>query len=356
MKKLISMYRADYLKISVFAISFFLISDSIMAIKADTLFNSDEVIKMELRSDFSAIQVDRVDNPQYHEGELIYQTPDGTAIKLSVKVMARGNFRRDPENCSFPPLALNFKKNEVKNTLFDNQDKLKLVTPCQYDRYVIDEYLVYKLYNQVTDRSFKVRLVSILYFDTGKGKKLFEKYSFFIEHEDQVAERNNSVEIDKILTPYDLDWETFRKTAFFQYMIGNKDWYVTSRRNIVIMQPNDTTLAPYAIPYDFDFAGFINADYTRPKDVPVEFLATRRVYKGLCYDAREYNEVFALFKSLRPVFESVMDDMPLISKFDKGQHKVYLSSFYEIIENKEMIRQEFQDKCETRKAYNVPEI
>ncbi len=195
---------------------------------------------------------------------------------------------------NFPPLALNFKKNEVKNTLFDNQDKLKLVTPCDYDRYVIDEYLIYKMYNLVTERSFNVRLVNILYFDTGKGKKLFEKYSFFIEHDDQVAERNNSFEVDKNLTPYSLERKIFRNMAVFQYMAGNKDWYVTSKRNIVIMQPNDSTQPPYAIPYDFDFSAFIDADYTKPRDVPDEYLATRRVYKGLCYTDAEYNEVFAL--------------------------------------------------------------
>jgi hypothetical protein len=333
----------------------FFVTTSAEADKTDTLFLSDEIINIELRSDFSAIQKDRIENPQYHDGELIYHTPEGKAIKLFVKVMARGNFRRDPKNCDFPPLALNFKKNEVKNTLFDNQDKLKLVTPCQYDRYVIDEYLIYKMYNLVTDRSFKVRLVNILYFDTGKGKKLFEKYSFFIEHEDQVAERNNSIEVDRNLTPYDLQSETFRNMAFFQYMAGNKDWYVTSRRNIVLMQPNDTTQAPYAIPYDFDFSAFISADYTKPKDVPDEYLATRRVYKGLCYNTSEYNEVFGLYKSLRPRFESVIDDMPMISKSDKLGHHGYLNSFYKIIESKEMIKQEFVDKCETRKLYNLPE-
>jgi hypothetical protein len=139
-------------------------------------------------------------------------------------------------------------------------------------------------------------------------------------------------------------------------MIGNKDWHITSRRNVVLMQPNDTTLATYAIPYDFDFSAFINADYTLRKEVPAEYLATRRVYKGLCYSDAEYNEVFAFYKSLRHAFESTMDEMPIISKSDKVRHRAYLSSFYKIIESKEMIRQEFQDKCETRKDYNLPEI
>jgi hypothetical protein len=355
MRQLFCFLRVYFVKLSAIILMLFFISNPVDAVKADTLFLSDEIINIELRSDFTAIQKDRVENPQYHDGELIYHTPDGKEVKLFVKVMARGNFRRDPKNCNFPPLMLNFRKNEVKKTLFDNQDKLKLVTPCNYDRYVIDEYLVYKMYNLITDKSFKVRLANILYFDTGKGKKLFEKYSFFIEHEDQVAERNNSFEINRNFTPYALESGTFRNLAVFQYMVGNKDWYVTSKRNIVIMQPNDTTQLPYAIPYDFDFSAFIDADYTKPKDVPDEYLATRRVYKGLCYTTTGYNEVFALFKSLKPRFESAIDDMPMISKSDKLGHHGYLNSFYKTIENKELIRQEFLEKCETRKLYNLPE-
>jgi hypothetical protein len=344
-----------FLKFSVIAVLNVFLSGPAIASDPDTLFRSDEIINIELRADFSAIQVDRVENPGYHDGELIYQAKDGKTVKLPVKVEARGDFRRDPVNCSFPPLLLNFKIREVKNTLFDNQDKLKLVTPCHNDIDVIDEYLIYKMYNKVTDRSFKVRLVNILYFDTGKGKKLFEKYSFFIEHEDQVAERNNSHEIIKFLTPYDLDSKLFRETAFFEYMVGNSDWHLSSRRNVVILQPNDTTQLPYAIPYDFDFAGFVNAEYTKPKDVPEEFLVERRAYKGLCYTTEEYNEVFTTFRSLKPLFESVINDMPLIPKTNKSRDIAYLKKFYKIIEDNDMVKQEFIDKCQSRKTYNLPE-
>jgi hypothetical protein len=331
------------------------ITNTVLADKTDSLFKSDELVNIELRSDFSAIQVDRVENPQYHDGELIYHSPDGQTIKFSVKVRARGAFRRDPKNCSFPPLNVVFKKSEVKNTLFVNQHKLKLVTPCQNDKDVIKEYLIYKMYNKVTDKSLKARLIKILYFDTGSGKKLYEKYSFFLEDDENVAELNNAVEIDKILTPYGLDRESFIKMAVFEYMIGNKDWFITSKRNVVIMQPKDTTLAPYAVPYDFDFAAFVNADYTKPPDVPDEFLAPRRVYKGICCTTAEYNEVFAFYKSLRPAFESIIDNMTLLPKAGRMQNLAYLNSFYRIIENKEMIKQEFLDKCETRKAYHLPE-
>jgi hypothetical protein len=269
--------------------------------------------------------------------------------------MVRGNFRRDPKHCDFPPLFVNFKKSDVKNTIFKNQDKLKLVTHCIFEEDLIEEYIVYKLYNQVTDLSFKVRLAKIAYFDTVLNKKLFEKYSFFLEDKDHAAERNNAFEKNKFLTPFNLDQESYKKLSVFQYMIGNKDWFVTSRKNIVIMQPNDTSRAPYAVPYDFDFSGFVNAAYTKPKGVPDSLLSERRVYKGLCYTYNEFQEIVKYYQELRPVFKSIIKKQKLFSASNREQLLYYIDQFYAIIENKELIQQEFLDKCETKRTYNIPE-
>ncbi len=181
LRQLIYSLQSKLLKISVCTLPFIHLTNPSLASKTDSLFLSDDVIKMELRTDFSTIEKDRAGNPIYHDGELIYSSPDGETKKLSVQIRARGNFRRNPANCNFPPLFVNFKKSEVKNTIFDNQDRLKLVTPCQGEEDLVEEYTVYKMYNQVTDMSLKVRLVKIQYFDTSLDKKLFEKYSFFLE-------------------------------------------------------------------------------------------------------------------------------------------------------------------------------
>ena len=100
--------RLSILKQIVPALQLVFITNSLLAVDTDTLFKSDEIINIELRSDFSAIQLDRVDKPQYHQGEVIYQSPDGKIVKLSVKVMARGDFRRDPENCYFSAIVPEF--------------------------------------------------------------------------------------------------------------------------------------------------------------------------------------------------------------------------------------------------------
>jgi hypothetical protein len=318
----------------------------------DSLFLSDEIIDIELSADFSAIRNERSGTPKYHEGELIYYSSGNQQTRLSVKVMARGEFRLDPAHCKFPPLLINFKKDEVKNTVFVNQDKLKLVTPCQFENDVTEEYLIYKMYNLLTDKSLKVRLVRIVYFDRGTGKNLFRRLSFFIEEKDHAASRNNSFEFSGFITPFDLDRENVKNLAVFEYMIGNKDWYITSRRNIVVMQPEDAGLKPYAVPYDFDLAGLVNPVYSRPEKLPPSVPV--RVYKSICFSPEELNDAFDIFKKLRPDFESLVIKNDLIARYKRNQILLFLDSFYKIIENRELVKQEFIDVCETRKDYNLP--
>ncbi len=327
---------------------------SLSAVDVDTLFQSDKIIRMELRSDFTAIQNDRGENPAYHDGELVYRIKR-KSTRLPVKLMVRGNFRRNPDNCDFPPLFVDFKKSDVNNTLFENQNKLKLVTPCQSDEYVIEEYVIYKLYNKVTDLSLKVRLVKIVYFDTGLKKVLFEKFSFFIEDKDNAALRNDAFVKDRFLTPFDVEKENFKKMAIFQYIIGNKDWFVTSRKNIIIMQPIDTLRPPYAVPYDFDFSAFVNADYTKPRDRVDLFPESRRAYKGLCYSRAELEEVFNFYRKLKPQFMSVIRGQGNISVEINNQIVAYINQFYAIIKLDDLVKSEFTDVCETKKDYNISE-
>lgn len=325
-------------------------------IRPDSLFLSDKVIDIELIADFTAIQNERTVEPEYHEGELIYHIPGRKKVRLNVKVESRGYFRRDPDHCNFPPLTVNFRKSEVKNTLFDNQDKLKLVTPCHDDKDVIDEYLVYRLYGRLTERSLNVRLVRVFYNDTGLNKIILKGYSFFIEHEDEAAKRMVAEESEKIVTPFDLDRPGFMKLALFQYMIGNKDWYVSSRKNIIIMQPDDKSLKPFAVPYDFDFSGLVNADYTRPEGVPIEFLATRKVYKGLCYSEQEFSAMFTYFQEIRPVLEKTIIAMKYLPSEQRKENLAYIDDFYKAIAGRDEIIRQFLAVCETRKLYNLPEL
>jgi hypothetical protein len=112
---------------------------------------------------------DRSDNPQYHPLILSYNDNNGTLLSMQAKT--RGHFRRTNGNCTYPPLLLQFTKNDtLSSSIFSGQNKLKLVMPCRGDDYVVREWLVYKIYNLITPKSFRARLVSIELNDTKRKK------------------------------------------------------------------------------------------------------------------------------------------------------------------------------------------
>lgn len=323
--------------------------------EADPLFLSDEIIHIELRSDFSSVQKERTGDPAPHDGELIYTMPGSGNVNLRVQVKSRGHFRSNPAYCSFPPLMVNFSKKAVSNTIFEGQDKIKLVTPCRDDNDVLDEYLAYRLCNIITERSLKVRLARVLYFDTGQNKSLFAGYSFFIEDEDEAARRLTSAEIKRFITPFDLDAADYLNLVLFEYMIGNRDWFVTSRKNIIVMQPSDSTLRPFAVPYDFDLSGFVNADYARPAGADPELLADKHEYKGIYFTEEEFLKSFDYFESLKGRFTETIMNMNLIPVKKRNEDVKYLNEFYRFIKNRKSAISYFRSKCETRKLYNLSE-
>ncbi|NMC40899.1 MAG: hypothetical protein GYA43_06970, partial [Bacteroidales bacterium] len=175
----------------------------------------------------------------------------------------------------------------------------------------------------------------------------------FTEDKDRAAERLNATVTGRFITPFDLDHDNFKKLALFQYMIGNKDWYVTSRHNIIIMQPDDKSAKPFAVPYDFDFSGMINAAYTKVNGSPSEPSPFRRQYKGLCYTMEELRDVFGFFRNLRPEFRNLIKESDLIPKSDKNEMLTYIDYFYSLSGSRSLIREEIINKCETRALYNI---
>lgn len=174
------------------------------------LFDKEEVLHLKLSGNIRALVNDRSDNAAYHPLTLTYNGQDSMEVRINIKAKTRGNFRRKKENCRIPPILLNFPQEGSSNTLFGQQQKLKLVTPCQSDNYVIREYLVYKLYNLVTPKSFRARLVSITLDDTEK-KKETSFYGILLEEDEQLGKRLGL----KILKDERIRGENTEREAFF---------------------------------------------------------------------------------------------------------------------------------------------
>jgi hypothetical protein len=283
-----------------------------------------------------------------HPAEIEYSDAEGNAVTLPLKISVRGGFRKDSINCDFPPLRLNFSNTIVLNTIFEGQDKIKLVTHCRsrntkYEQNVLKEYLAYKLYNLFSDRSYFVRLVHLTYVDvTGKSDTL-RKMGFLIEPTIQMAERNGceKLDIDKIQQS-ETDQHKTTILAIFQYMIGNTDWSVWNQHNIELIR-EDTSTRPIVVPYDFDWSGLVNAPYAIPAgDLPS---VRTRMYRNFCLTDAELQLALDEFRQHRDAIYKTCRSVPHISAKELRKTLKYIDAFFEIIENPKKVESEMHQKC-----------
>src|ERR671929_165825 len=184
-----------------------------------------------------------------------------------MKARPRGIWRL--KMCDFPPLRLNFSGETAKGTIFHHLDKPKLVSYCQdrdgYERYILEEYQLYRVYQVLTPVSHRARLLKFSYTDSASGKVRAHRYGFIMEEPNALGARlGGKVMEQKGAGGADLD--PFQNTLFgvFQYMIGNTDFSVAGLHNVELLFTSDGNVMPIA--YDFDFAGAVNASYAIPDE------------------------------------------------------------------------------------------
>ncbi len=163
-------------------------------------FSTDVPLKITLKYDITSF-IKNKSKAEYMDAELIVYKNNEAPVTKNIRIKARGNFRKG--QCYFPPLFLNFKTDTIERTELEGMNKIKVVTHCSTgknnDNIVLKEYLAYKLYNVLTEKSFRVRLLDITYIDTGKKKQEYQEMGFVIEPVDLVAKRNNCILIDPMV-------------------------------------------------------------------------------------------------------------------------------------------------------------
>ena len=331
----------------------FLFSNTMLAQSAG-LFDSEEILELKLSGNMKSIFKDRGDDPQYHQVTLQYKS-ELQLVDISIETKPRGHFRKLSENCKYPPLFLSLKNSTVpENSIFWGQNKLKVVTTCRNEEYVVNEYLVYKLYNLITPKSFKARLVKIVFEDTKRGKTSKPTYAFLLEEEKQMALRNQASPFEKIgIRPDILLKEDFLKMAVFEYMIGNTDWSIQYQQNIKLLTKESETM-PTAIPYDFDHAGIVRASYAKPAPELNLRSTTKRRYRGYCIaDMNEFTETFETFNRLKDEFYALYEGNPLLSTVYQAQTVKFLDQFYETINAPQKAMKEFSYPCDKLGTGNI---
>jgi hypothetical protein len=315
------------------------------------LFDSDEILNIKLSGSIRSLFNDRGDNAPYRPLVLTYTGEDSNAVSINVRAKTRGNFRRQKSNCTYPPILLNFSKKEARPSLFGQQDKLKLVTPCAGEEYIVREYLVYKLYNLLTPKSYKARLARVTFEDVDK-KKETSLLSMLLEEDEQMAMRNGTKLLDvKNVYGESTETETFLKMAVFEYMIGNTDWSVPYLHNIRIIS-FDPSSVPSVVPYDFDHAGIVDAPYALPPE-QLELKSTRdRRFRGYCItDWQKMDEVIATYNRLKDdIYKTYTSCTLLDAKYIKATTR-FLDDFYATINDPKKMKAEFSYPC-TNKGVN----
>jgi hypothetical protein len=316
------------------------------------LFSSDSILNVKLSGDIRKLMNDRSDTPGEHNLILSYQD-GGVKTDIQISSRTRGNFRRKLGDCVYPPIMLLFKGTDKENTLFKEQEKLKLVVPCKNDEYVLREYMVYRVYNLITPFSFRVRLIKLTLEDTKKKKSQEPFYAMLLEEEDQMAARNKMLPIEKQIPPVLANTTSFLNMAVFQYMIGNTDWSVEYQQNIKLIAPDSAT-APLTIPYDFDHAGLVDAPYAKPPE-PLELSSVReRRFRGYCLtDLKEYNPSFELFNALRNDIYSLYQSAPYLNAGYKNWIRKYLDDFYATINDPGKMKKDFSYPCNESGTGNI---
>jgi hypothetical protein len=304
------------------------------------LFAGDEVLSLTLTGPFDTISRDKDAKPVSGVLKVGGAAPETLPVTLSV----RGITRRKKEVCTFPPLRVEFAEKPGPNSVFKGQKHLKLVTHCQrmadYQQYLLLEYTAYRLYRVLTPDSFNVRLAKIDY--TFKdGHALTTRLGFFIEDIEDVAKRNGQERLRGVgkISASQLDAAAAARYAVFEYMISNLDWAMTAGpagtdccHNARLLGAEGATGASTAlipVPYDFDYAGLVNAPYAvPPDDIHVANVKVRR-YRGFCAHNEEAKTFLAQIFTRRDSLLAILNETPQLDDRTRRNAAGYLGDFFE---------------------------
>jgi len=315
------------------------------------LFDAHDLLELTLKANFDTIFKDRGNDRTYHPATLTFLAEESSFVSLDIKIKTRGKTRLRTGNCDFPPLRLNFKKKQVEHTLFANQDKLKLVTHCRtqrqaYEQYLLQEYLAYRVYNLLTDMSFRVRLARITYQDSAGRREPVTRLAFLIEDQEAMVKRNGAISMEgKKAHQKWMDAEHMVLLAVYQYMIGNTDWSVAGLHNIKLIQQVSGIPSPIAVPYDFDYAGVVNAPYAIPAAELGMENVRERLYRGFCRPEVKWPPIFALFNQQREAIYALYQNQPLLDEKQIKSTLEYFDEFYKIINNPRKVKWEILRVC-----------
>ena len=298
------------------------------------LFASDQPIHLTIQAPVNTLMRNRD-----FSGTVAGTVTDPSGLKLPATFALRGLTRRTSEICDFAPLRLNFTGNPPPGSLFDGQNKLKLVTHCKnnagFQQNVLLEYAAYRMYNLLTPLSMRVRLANIDYVDEG-GRPITSRVGFFLEDSRDIAKRNGLSEVragERIPIAW-LNPVEAGRYALFQHMIANHDWSMRAgpkgdecchnARLIGVAAPGQVI----PVPYDFDFSGLVNAPYATAPEILDIGSVRQRMYRGYCIHGAQVMAAAADMRAKRAEILGVLSQVPGLEPRTRDHSVNYLNGFF----------------------------
>lgn len=314
-----------------------------------TLFNTDGLVNISLKFDLNKYKRVRSDT-MYLDAVLTYYINESDSVVKNIKVRARGNIRRT-DICDFPPLMLNFQMKDSKGTEFAGINKLKIVPYCKigFEQYILKEYLAYKLFNVLTDYSLRVRLFKITYLNSVKKNKPLTQFGFALEPVSLFEKRTNTKELTYTnVTQRNLKPDMLDRVAIFNYMIGNTDWSVPIKHNVLLLTdalnilPNQNLI----VAYDFDYAGLVGTNYAVPfETLPIKTVQ-ERLYMAVCRSETEFSNALVEFSEKKDEFYKVVNTFPYINERSRKEMINYLDGFFSGMDKRNSLLKRLLSDCE----------
>ena len=310
-------------------------------------WESTTPFELTLTTNFKQINADTGDPGPWRSATVSY-TSDGEVKTHTARIRTRGRSRL--KICDrFPPLWLDFAKEDVKGTVLQHLNRFKLVSPCKfapdYERYVVGEYNVYRIHALFTPFSHRTRLLKMTVKDSASGKEQFTKYAFALEDVDELAARLDGQKLPVTgLMNTDLEPKQTALMGLLAYMVANTDFSFSARHNLEFINKEGKI---YPIIFDYDQAGVINTAYAVPDPQLGIQRVTDRVYRGLCVPTDTLRKVIAEMKAKRPEVEALYkDDLGKLMGPAMANYSLrFLGGFYSDMDNERRVQKDIIEKC-----------
>lgn len=271
---------------------------------------------------------------------------------FDIELSQRGNHRL--RNCRYPPLRIDFDKDQLGDTVFEHQNDIKLVVQCKgsntYVDYLRTEYLIYEALLMLTPMAYRVRWVDVVWTDVERDDTR-EAPAFFVERKSRVADRRLVDKTDvKSVHPRRLEEDQAALVSLFAWLISNADFSIIDGPEDEECCHNAKLLVDgagryYPLIYDFDNSGLVDATYAEPTPEVGVYVVTQRKYRGFCMhnDAvrRARDDMLAQAEPIAALFE----DDPILRSRQKTKIRRFLDRGFEVLRDTDDFEKEIIGWC-----------